>query len=62
LRTLEDERDQIVSVLSGTPGGAANVPGDRTALRARLDEINKEIRLIADERSLTLDDGETEGT
>lgn len=48
LRVLEDERDQIVSVLSGTPGAFVTVPGDRATLRARLEELNKEIRSISE--------------
>ncbi|WP_080431731.1 PIN-like domain-containing protein [Burkholderia ubonensis] len=44
LRALEDERDQIVSVLSGTPGSGTAISGDRIVLRARLDEINLEIK------------------
>lgn len=48
LRTLEDERDQIVSALSGTPGGIAAVPGDRATLRARLEELNKQIRSMSE--------------
>ena len=49
LRALEDERDQIVGALSGTPGGMANVPGDRATMRARLEELNKQIRLMSEE-------------
>jgi hypothetical protein len=41
---LEDERDQIISVLSGTPGTGTFVTGDRAAMRARLEELNKEIK------------------
>lgn len=43
LRVLEDERDQIIAVLSGTPGTAAALSEDRAALRARLAELNKDI-------------------
>jgi hypothetical protein len=44
LRQLEDERDQLIAVLSGTPGSsAASVSVDRSALRARLNELNTEI-------------------
>ena len=62
LRALEDERDHVVSALSGTPGGVANVPGDRATLRARLDELNKQIRSMSEEagRGSNLLDGETE--
>lgn len=49
LRALEDERDQIVSVLSGTPGGIGSVSGDRAAMRARLDDLNRQIRSISKE-------------
>lgn len=48
LRALEDERDQIVSVLSGTPGSGTAISGDRIMLRARLDEINLEIKSDSD--------------
>lgn len=48
LRALEDERDQIVSALSGTPGGIATVPGDRATLRARLEELNRQIRSMSE--------------
>lgn len=47
LRALEDERDQIVSVLSGTPGGIGSVSDDRAAMRARLDDLNRQIRSIS---------------
>lgn len=47
LRALEDERDQIVSALSGTPGSIAAVLGDRTTLRARLEELNLQIRTMS---------------
>lgn len=49
LRALEDERDQIVSALSGAPGGISTVAGDRATLRARLDELNREIRSISED-------------
>jgi hypothetical protein len=50
LRQLEDERDQLVAALSGTPGSSvANLPTDRAALRARLNEINAEIDRISTE-------------
>lgn len=48
LRSLEDERDQIVSILSGAPGGATAVSVDRTTLRARLGELDKEMRSLSD--------------
>lgn len=48
LRALEDERDQIVSALSGTPGGIATVSGDRATLRARLEELNRQIRSMSE--------------
>jgi hypothetical protein len=44
LRDLEDERDQLIAALSGTPGGAPNLGGDRATLRSRLEELNREIR------------------
>ncbi len=58
LRALEDERDQIVSALSGTPGGLASVTADRATLRSRLDELNREIQSIAEDagrRKLPID-------
>lgn len=58
LRALEDERDQIVSALSGTPSGIAAVTGNRATLRARLDELNREIQSMsedADRRKLSTD-------
>ncbi|NIK00361.1 PIN-like domain-containing protein [Xanthomonas cannabis] len=48
IRYLEDERDQIVSALSGTPGGTVAVPGDRTGMRTRLEELNKQIRSMSE--------------
>lgn len=50
LRGFEDERDQIITALSGTPGGTIGLDGDRAALRARLEELNKEIRNAAQPR------------
>jgi hypothetical protein len=48
LRQLEDERDQLVAALSGTPGSsAASVTADRSALRARLTELNLEIERLS---------------
>lgn len=51
LHALEDERDQIVSALAGTPGGISTLPisGDRATLRARLDELNREIRSVSED-------------
>jgi len=51
LRGLEDERDQIVTALSGTPGGNAKISlaADRATLRVRLDELDREIRSISEE-------------
>ncbi len=44
LRELEDERDQIVAVLSGAPGASVPAaPVDRAALRARLGEVSAEL-------------------
>lgn len=44
LRELEDERDQIVAVLSGAPGASVPAaPVDRVALRARLGEVSAEL-------------------
>ncbi len=48
LRQLEDERDQLVAALSGTPGSLAEgVSVDRATLRARLRELNAEINLLS---------------
>lgn len=60
LRTLEDERDQIISVLSGIPAGGQAVPLDRATLRMRLDDINNEIRFISGGagREMVADDAE----
>ncbi|RVI62688.1 PIN-like domain-containing protein [Sinorhizobium meliloti] len=58
LRALEDERDQIVSALSGTPGGIGTVSGDRAALRARLDELNRQIRSMSEEADGQDSDGD----
>jgi hypothetical protein len=49
LRVLEDERDQIVSALSGTPGGGIAAPSDRTVLRERLENLNIQIKSLSDE-------------
>lgn len=51
LRGLEDERDQIVTALSGTPGGNVKISlaADRATLRVRLDELDREIRSISEE-------------
>lgn len=58
LRQLEDERDQLIAALSGTPGSsAASVTADRSALRARLNELNAEIDQLSPGREL-----EREGT
>lgn len=60
LRALEDERDQIVSALAGTPGGMAAVPGDRAAMRARLEELNRQIRAMSEEVGLSIHHSEGE--
>ncbi len=50
LRQLEDERDQLIAALSGTPGSSAmNVSPDRAALRARLTELNFDIERLSSE-------------
>lgn len=47
LRQLEDERDQIVGILSGAPGIRNEVKvEDRPTLRSRLGEINEEIATL----------------
>lgn len=44
VRELEDERDQIVAILSGAPGGSMPVTtADKTVLRTRLGELNIEL-------------------
>lgn len=58
LRALEDERDQIVSALSGTPGGIGAVSGDRAGMRARLDELNRQIRSLSEEADGQDSDGD----
>ncbi|PWI54407.1 sulfotransferase family protein [Rhizobium phaseoli] len=47
-RELEDEKDQIIGLLSGAPGAAVPIATtvDRAALRARLSELNAELELI----------------
>ncbi|WP_374368599.1 PIN-like domain-containing protein [Dongia sp.] len=62
IRALEDERDHIVSALSGTPGGITAVPSDRATLRARLEELNRQIRSMSEEagRASQAIDGEAE--
>ncbi len=50
LRQLEDERDQLIAALSGTPGSSAmNVSADRAALRARLTELKFDIERLSSE-------------
>ena len=45
LSRLEDERDQVVAQLSGTPTLDGPTPTlDRSALRARLDQLNRELQ------------------
>lgn len=57
LRELEDERDQLVAALSGTPGSSVvDLPTDRTLLRARLNEINAEINRISTEQTEAMSD------
>lgn len=51
LRNLEDERDQIIGVLSGAPGTGPVVTGDRAGLRARLEELNREIKAVTKPRA-----------
>lgn len=58
IRDLEDERDQIVSALSGTPGGMGAVPGDRAGMRARLEELNRQIRSMSEEAGGQDSDGD----
>jgi predicted nucleic acid-binding Zn-ribbon protein len=58
LRALEDERDQIVSALSGTPGGIGAVSGNRAEMRARLEELNRQIRSMSEEASGKDSDGD----
>lgn len=48
LRTFEDERDHIVGILSGAPGGIGTVSGDRAGMRARLDELNRQIKSMSE--------------
>lgn len=42
-RGLEDERERIIGILSGAPGALRLPPEDRSSLRQRLDEINREL-------------------
>lgn len=48
VRRLEDERDQIIAILSGAPSGAGAYSGDRGSLRARLEEINGELAQLSE--------------
>jgi hypothetical protein len=49
IRQLEDEREQIIGSLSGTPGyPATGATMDRQALRARLNELNSEIDTLSE--------------
>lgn len=63
LRLLEDERDQIVGVLSGAPGTPSDVKvADRPTLRNRLSEVNEEIAALAGfEEQNESDQGDTSG-
>jgi hypothetical protein len=58
IRALEDERDLIVNALSGTPGVRGAVPSDREGMRARLDELNGQIRLMSEEAGGQGSDGD----
>jgi len=51
MRSLEDERDQIIGILSGAPGTGSLVSGDRAGLRARLEELNREIKAVTQPRA-----------
>jgi DNA repair exonuclease SbcCD ATPase subunit len=49
VRELEDERHQIVAMLSGAPGASMSVATvDRTALRARLTELSGALERLAE--------------
>ena len=43
LRALEDEAEQIIGALSGAPGALSHPTTDRSRLRARLEQLNREI-------------------
>ncbi|WP_454824480.1 PIN-like domain-containing protein [Paraburkholderia xenovorans] len=48
VREVEDERDQIIALLSGAPGpSVAATTVDRAALRARLSELNLELKVLS---------------
>lgn len=48
VREVEDERDQIIALLSGAPGpSVAATTVDRAALRARLSELNLELKALS---------------
>lgn len=50
VRRLEDERDQVVALLSGAPSLEGPAPTvDRVSLRARLDQVNREVAELQDE-------------
>ena len=59
-RRLEDERDQIIAILSGTPTVASASVADRVSLRSRLDEINLEITRLAELNDPRLSEGENQ--
>lgn len=48
VRELEDERDRIVALLSGAPGASMSAAtADRATLRARLSELNLELKVLS---------------
>lgn len=63
LRQLEDERDQIIASLVGTPGSIFASQGtDRSELRRRLNEVNLEINVLSNKDTVSPNDlSSTEG-
>ena len=47
VRLLEDERERVIALLSGSPGAQAADSTDRAALRARLVSINSELDALS---------------
>ena len=60
MRELEDERDQIVGALAGTPGPSSPLSNDRTELRRRLEVIDTEMTALNSLDQMTQPEGESE--
>lgn len=62
MRELEDERDQIVGSLAGTPGPSLLPPSDRAELRRRLEAIDAEMAVLNSLDQVIQPEGESEAT